>query len=210
MQNSYGRKWRDIVERNLSPADKDEDLRQPWNDLLRRCNPVDLPCLTHEQLDRDIPKIVQRIRECRSKFKNTTSGHWDTKSAEKWGFKTPSKRRNSSRYQDGRAFQDVLTLFVTSPELGYLHHDPEALVRIKASYAYFMEWPFEEEIGGGGFNHPSDFAFEMAFTELCKIKAAAVERRRDSAGPVAMIRSFAYASVLRSKLVESFSSMHQR
>jgi hypothetical protein len=101
-----------------------------------------------------------------------TAGYWGAKDAERLGFKTPSKRRSSSRYQDGPPFQELISSFASNPELEYLHHDPEELARIKASYAYFMEWPFEEEIGSGGFNCPSDFAFEMAFTELCKIKAA--------------------------------------
>jgi hypothetical protein len=208
MQISYSRRWQDIIDRGLSPADKDEDLRQPWSDLLQRCNPDQLPYLTYEQLDRDMRRIMQHIRQCHSQFKNSTSGYWATKDAERLGFKTP-KRRGSSRYQEGRSFQELLSLFTTNSELEYLHHDPEELARIKASYAYFMEWPFEEETGSGGFNIPSDFAFEMAFTELCKIKAAAVERRRGSAGPIAMIRSFSYASVLKSKVVDSLSSMQR-
>ena len=208
MQNAYNRRLKDIIDRELSLADKDEDLRQPWIDLLQRCNPDQVPYLTYEQLDKDMHKVMQQIRRCRFQFKNTTSGHWTTKSAERLGFKTPSKRHSSSRYQDGHAFQEVLSLFTTNPELEYLHHDPEEIARIKASYAYFMEWPFEEEVGSGGRHAPSEFAFEMAFTELCKIKAAAVERRRGSAGPIAMIRSFAYASVLKSRVVDSLSSMN--
>jgi len=158
-------------------------------------------------LDRDTRKIMQHIRKCRSQFRHTTYGHWATKDAERLGFKTPIKRRGSSRYQNGRSFQDILSSFAGNPELEYLHQNPEELARIKASYTYFMEWPFEEVIGGGGHNNPSDFAFEMAFTELCKIKASAVERRRGSAGPIAMIRSFSYASVLKSRVVDSLSSI---
>lgn len=201
MKTSYSRRWEDIVNRELSPADKDEDLQQPWNDLLQ-C------CLIHEQLDRDRYKIMQQIRQCRSQHKKLTTGHWTNKDAERLGFRTPSKHRSSSRYQYGPVFQELISSFASNPELEYLGHDPEVLARIKASYAYFMEWPFEEETGSGGHNRPSEFAFEMAFTELCKIKAAAVERRRGSAGPVTVIRSFAYASVLKSKVVDSLSSMH--
>ena len=200
MKTPYDRRWEDIVNRELSPADRDEDLQQPWSDLLQRC-------LIHQQLDRDRYKIMQQIRQCRSQHKNTTAEHWRNKDAESLGFRTPSKRRSSSRYQDGPTFKELVSSFASNPELEYLGHDPEVLARIKASYAYFMEWPFEEETGSGGFNNPSEFAFEMAFTELCKIKAAAVERRRGSAGPVAAIRSFAYASVLKSKVVDSLSSM---
>jgi len=208
MQSSYNHRWRDIEDRELPPAD--EDLRQPWNDLLQLCHPDQLPCLTYEQLNRDKNRIVQQIRQCHSQFKRVTAGYWDTKGAERLGFKTP-KRRSASRYQNGCHFQEILSSFASNPELEWLHHDPEGLARIKASYAYSMEWPFEEEeeVGSGfGYNRPSDFAFEMAFTELCKIKAAAVERRRGSAGPVVMLRSFAYASVLKSKVVDSLSSMH--
>lgn len=208
MHNCYNRKWKDIIERGLSAADKDEDLRQPWNNLLQRCNPAQLPYLTYEQLDRDLHKIVEHIRQCHSQFRNTTSGYWVTKDAERLGFKTPSKRRSGPRYQDGHHFQKILSSFAAHPELEYFRHDPEELARIKASYAYFMEWPLEEQTGSGGLNFPSDFAFEMAFTELCKIKAAAVERRRGSAGSVAMIRSFTYASVLKSRVVDSLSSVH--
>jgi RNA-dependent RNA polymerase len=208
MQASYSRRWKDIIERDLSPADKDEDLRQPWNSLLQRCSPTQLPYLTYEQLDRDMLKIVQHVRQCRSQYKNITSGYWATKSAERLGFKTPSKRRGSSRYQDGRSFQEILSSFAAGPELEYLHHDPGELARIKASYAYYMEWPFEEVVGSGGLNNPSDFAYDMAFVELCKIKADAIERKRGSAGPIATIRSFAYASVLKSRVVDSLSSMH--
>jgi hypothetical protein len=209
MQNSFSRKWNDIIDKDLSSDDKDVDLRAPWNALLQRCNPAQLPFLTYEQLERDMCKIAQRIRQCRSQFRSTTSGYWTTKYAERLGFRTPSKRRGSSRYQDGHSFQETLSLFAANPELEYLHHDPEELARIKASYAYFMEWPLEEEIGSGGLNVPSDYAYEMAFTELCKIKAAAVERRQGSAGPIAMIRSFSYASVLRSRVVDSLSSMQR-
>ena len=210
MQSIYNRRWKDIIERGLSPADKDADLRQPWSDLLQRCTPDQLSYLTYEQLERDMDKIVEHIRRCHSRFKNTTSGYWVTKDAERLGFKTPSKRRGGSRYQDGRNFQGILETFAADPELEYFRNDPEALARIKASYAYFMEWPLEETVGGGGLNTPSDFAFEMAFTELCKIKAAAVERRRGSAGHVAMIRSFTYASVLKSRVVDSLSSVHRK
>lgn len=208
MKNSYNRRWGDIVNRDLSPADKDEDLRQPWSDLLQRCHPDLLSCITYEQLSRDMDKIVQQFRQYRSQFKRMAAGHWASKDAERLGFKTPSKRGGISRYQNGHAFQELISSFTFNPQLEYLHHDPDELARIKASYAYFMEWPLEEETGSGGPNSPSEFPFEMAFTELCKIKAAAVERRRGSAGPVAVIRSFAYASVLKSKVVDSLSSMH--
>ena len=214
MKTSYNRRWEDIVNRELSFTDKDNDLRQPWNDLLQRCHPVELSCITYERLGRDMDKIVQQIRQCHSQFKHTAAGHWASKEAERLGFKTPSKtpskRNKILRYQDGHAFQELISSFASNPELEYLHHDPEELARIKASYAYFMEWPLEEETGSGGFNSPSEFAFKMAFTELCKIKAAAVERRRGSAGPVAVIRSFAYASVLKGKVVDSLSSMHRK
>jgi hypothetical protein len=207
MKTSYNRRWEDIVNRELSLADKDEDLRQPWNDLLQRCH-LDQPSfLIYDQMEKDKHKLVQQIRQCRSQFKHMTAGHWANKDAERLRFRTPSKRRNSSRYQDGNPFQ-LISSFVSNPELEYLGQDPEVLARIKASYAYFMEWPFEEETGSGGHNNPSEFAFEMAFTELCKIKAAAVERRRGSAGPVSVIRSFAYASVLKSRVVDSMSSTH--
>src|SRR5258706_836225 len=210
MKTSYNCRWEDIVNRELSLTDKDDDLRQPWNDLLQRCHPDELSCITYERLDRDMDKIVQQIRQCRSLFKNMTAGHWANKDAERLGFKTPSKRSRILRYQDGHAFPELISSFASNPQLEYLHHDPEELARIKASYAYFMEWPLEEETGSGGLNNPSEFAFEMAFTELCKIKAAAVERRRGSAGPVAVIRSFAYASVLKSKVVDSLSTMHRK
>ena len=210
MKTSYNHRWGDIVNRDLSFADKDEDLRQPWSDLLQRCHPDLLSCITYEQLGRDMDKIVQQFRQFRSQFKRMGAGHWANKDAERLGFRTPSKRGGISRYQDGHAFQELLSSFASNPKLEYLHHDPEELARIKASYAYFMEWPLEEETGSGGPNCPSEFAFEMAFTELCKIKAAAVERRRGSAGPLAMIRSFSYASVLKSKVIDSMSSMHRK
>ena len=210
MKTSYNCRWEDIVNRELSLTDKDHDLRQPWNDLLQRCQPDELSCITYERLGRDMDKIMQQIRQCHSQFKNMTAGHWANRDAERLGFKTPSKRSRISRYQDGHAFQELISSFVSNPELEFLHYDPDELARIKASYAYYMEWPFEEETGSGGFNSPSEFAFQMAFTELCKIKAAAVERRRGSAGPVAVLRSFAYASVLKSKVVDSLSSMHRK
>lgn len=208
MKTSYNRRWEDIANRELSAADKDEDLRQPWSDLLQRCHPDQLSCLVSEQLDRDMHKVMQHIRQCRSQFKHMNAGHWANKDAERWGFKYTPKRNNNSRRQDGQPFQELISSFASDPELEYLRHDPEVLARIKASYAYFMEWPFEEETGSGGHHSPSEFAFEMAFTELCKIKAAAVEKRRGSAGPVAVVRSFAYASALKSRVVDSMSSMH--